>query len=130
MTSFIGAISMRVALRTTLVTVTYYFFSYLLSQPAIKYEIFSKKFIWQIFFFYFIGILDNATFQMIHIFKTTVQHIGACFFTTDATRAIHNDVFVFFVLQYINRQRQLRPKSIRRDFYSIFEMTYFIFIMI
>ena len=67
---------------------------------------------------------------MIHLFKPVMQHPSTGFFATNAACAIHNNVFIFFCLQQIYSHRQLFSKRIRRYFYSIFKMTYFILVMV
>src|SRR5438045_4225138 len=130
MATIILTIRMCITWLPALMALAYYLTAYLLPQPIIKNKIFPSEFIMKIFFFHFIGIINNAAFQMKNIFKTIVQHVCAGLFAADAACAIHNDVLIFIFFQHINSHRQLLTKSIRRNLNCIFKMAYFIFIMV
>ncbi len=88
------------------------------------------KFIIQPFLFYLVHIIDDTSFQVKHIFKSLVQHIRTCLFTTDAACTIHDDVFIFISLHHVHGHRKLFPKCITGYFNGILKMPHFIFIMI
>src|SRR5436190_16653996 len=73
-----------------------------LSQPVIEHKIFSNEFIWQTFLLYFLRIIYNSSFKMEYVFKSIMQHKGACLFTTDTTGAIHDNILIFFILHHIH----------------------------
>ena len=73
------------------------------TQPLIKDKILSVKLIGQSPLLYLVSIVNNAALQMKNILKSFVKHEGRSFFATDATGAVHDDIFVSFVTHHINR---------------------------
>ena len=72
MTCFIFAISMCVGGFSALVAPGDDFFANTFTEAVIKHKIFPKEFIFKSFFFYRICIMNDASFEMKHIFKTPV----------------------------------------------------------
>ena len=62
MTRIIYTVHMCIGRLTALMALRNYLFRYPLSQPLVKYKIFSMKFYPQSFFFCFIDIIDNTAF--------------------------------------------------------------------
>src|SRR6185295_12599813 len=94
------------------------------TQPLIKHKILSMKFIGQSLLLYLVSIMNNAALQMKNIPETFVEHESRSFFTTNATGAIHDDVFVAFITHHINRHGQLFAKCVAGDLDGIFKMTH------
>ncbi len=46
-------------------------------------------------------IVDDASFEVIYIPETIVQHVGTGLFTPDTACAIHDDVLLLLILQHI-----------------------------
>jgi hypothetical protein len=93
--TFVAAIDMCISWLATLVTFGYYFVGDAFAKPVVKHKIFPVKLGGKTSFFYLVSIVDNATFQMIDIFETLVQHKGAGLFATYTTCTVHDDVLVF-----------------------------------
>src|SRR5690554_655530 len=98
MATVISAIGMVVARFAALVATGNNIRSDALAQAMVKHKVFSNKFTFQFFGFYLAGIFNNTSFKLIDIFEAFVLKKGTCFFTTYASGAIHQKVFVLFVL--------------------------------
>src|SRR5688500_14269520 len=101
MTGCVGAIGMRISGPATLMTNSNDLFTDSFSEPAVEYEILAPEFIGQSLCFHCVGIMDDASFEVVYIAEAVMQQVCACFFTTDATGAIHDDVRVFFIFQHL-----------------------------
>src|SRR3954463_2743112 len=101
-----------------------------LPQPIVEHEILTDKFTFKIILFDLFSIVYYAAFKMENIIKTIVKHISAGFFATYAPGTIHNNVFIFFILEHVNSHWQLLPESIAGNFYRVYKMSHFIFIMV
>src|SRR6476646_9049418 len=99
MTAFISAIHVRISWLAALVTGSNNFISDALAQPVIKHKVFPVELIFQTLLFYLLRIVDDTPFEVIHIFETRMQHKSAGLFATDAAGAVHDNVFILFVLQ-------------------------------
>src|SRR5690348_17283064 len=95
MAAVVGTIYMRVAQLAALVAFCNNIFGNSFAQPVIENKIFTNEFRREMLLFDFIGIVNNAAFQMKNIFKTMVQHVSAGFLTTDSAGTIHDDIFFF-----------------------------------
>src|SRR5574343_1482081 len=98
MTSVTFTLGMGVANGATLMTMRNNILRNPLSPPVIKNKVLPNKFRLQLLSLDFVGIMNNSSFQVIHFFKTFVQHIGAGFFASDSARAIHHHIFIFLPL--------------------------------
>ena len=78
----------------------------------------------------FLCILNDATVQVIHIFKSFKLKIGACFFATNTARAVHDHFFIFMPFQVIDHQRQFLAEGIRIGAKRAVKSPHFAFIMI
>src|SRR5690554_1234778 len=94
----INTVGMVVARFAALVATGNYIRSDALAQTVVKHKVFSYKLTFQFFSFYLAGVFYDSAFKLIDIFETFVLKKGTCFFATDAPGAIHQKVFVFFVL--------------------------------
>ncbi|MNT68525.1 hypothetical protein D3C72_2067660 [compost metagenome] len=83
-----------------------------LAHTLVKHKVFANKLQRQPLFFCLTRILDNAAFHVIDVLEAVMQHIGTGFFTADAAGAVHDNIFVFIVLQHLNRHRQLVAESV------------------
>src|SRR5260221_14637235 len=97
MTAIIFTIGMGISRFSALVAFCNNIFCDSFTQPVVKNKILSYKFTWKAFFLYLLRIVDNTAFEMKYIFKSIMQHIDTGFFTTDAARTVHDNVFVFFI---------------------------------
>src|SRR5436309_2574456 len=130
MASVVRTVHMRIGGLATLVTFGDYLVSDLLPKSLVKHKIFPMKFIFKIFLLHTVHIIDDAAFEMKHIFKALVKHVRRSFFATNATCAVHDNIFLSFIVQDFNSHGQLLTKSIAWDFNRIFKMTHLILIMI
>ena len=69
MTSLICAIYMVVAGLSALVTFSNNLSSYPLAQSFVEYKIFAQEFVGKIFFFHHVRVLNNSSFQVMHVLK-------------------------------------------------------------
>src|SRR5436190_2113583 len=102
MTAFIPAINMCISRLAALMAFCNNILCYPFTQPLIKNEIFSDKFIRQLIIFYGVCIMDDTTFKVKNMVKAMMKHISAGFFTPDTSCAIHDYVLVLFLFENVN----------------------------
>src|SRR6476661_2838958 len=102
MTGFIGTIGMGITKTAALMAMAYNFIANHLSQPAVEYKVLAPEFVVQVLLFHLIGILDNSTLEVKNIFEPVMQHPGTCFFTTDTTCTIHDNIFILTFFKHTN----------------------------
>src|SRR5690349_20232402 len=101
MTGFISAVNMSISRLSTLMTASNDLFGDTLPQPVIKNKVLALKLQLQSFFLCLVGIIDNATFQVKHIFKSLVQHVSTSLFTPDTPGTIHNNILITGIFQHV-----------------------------
>src|SRR5690606_33542543 len=94
----VNTVGVVVARFAALVATGNYIRSDALAQTVVKHKVFSYKLTFQFFGFYLAGIFYDSAFKLIDIFETFVFKESTRFFATDASRAIHQKISVFFVL--------------------------------
>jgi len=92
---------MMVERLSTLVALRYYVIRNALCQAFIKYEVDAFELIVQALLLYLVRILNDAAFQVINIRKTFVLEEGRSLLATDATGAIHRDVFISLAIEHL-----------------------------
>jgi len=103
MTGTVDAVGMGIAGVAALVTNRYHIITDAFAQAIVKYKVLAYENIIQLFFLYLMCIVDDTSFQVIHMLKAMVQHIGTGFFAPDPSCAVHDDIPVFVFLQHVNR---------------------------
>src|SRR5690242_717669 len=98
MAGIINTIYMGITRLAALVTMSDDVFRDPLSQPFIKYEVFTDKFILKVLFLRLIAVMNNAPFQVEYIFEAMVKHKGRGFLAADASGAIHDDILILLIL--------------------------------
>ena len=130
MTGFIGTIDMDITGLSALMTMSDDILRDPLSQPIVEHKILSNEFALETLLFYLSCVVDDSAFQMVNMIKAFMQQVSARFFTTNTTGAIHDNIFVLFVLHHVNSHRQLVAESVAWNFNRIFEMTHFQLVVI
>src|SRR6516164_2441951 len=113
MTAGILAVNMSITGLSALMAARDDLFPHPFPHAVVKHKIFSAEFIFQAFFLYHIGVVNDTSFQVENISESLVKEVGTGLLTTDATCAIHDDVAVPFILQHFCRHGQLLPESVR-----------------
>src|SRR5690606_35478486 len=90
MTIVVFTVNVGVARRATLVAFRKDILRDPLTDPLIKHKVHSTEFTFEILLFYFLGILNNSTLKVMHIFKSFVLQVCAGFLAADAPGAIHH----------------------------------------
>src|SRR5258705_1071512 len=85
-TAFVTAVGMCVGRPAALVTTGNDLLADAFPQAVVEDEILPPELVFQPFFLYGIGVMDDASFQVKDIVKPFMQEIGAGFFTADASR--------------------------------------------
>src|SRR5690554_2229346 len=96
----INTVGMVVARFAALLTAGNNIRSDALAQTVDKHKVFSDKFTLQFFGFHLAGIFYDSAFKLIDTFETFVLKESTCFFTPDASGAIHQKIFVFLEQGY------------------------------
>jgi len=112
MAGLIPAIGMHIAWLAALMTMGNHMAADTLSQPFVEYEIAAQEFVFNTFFLYLVGIVNDTTLEMEYMMESMMQHISTGLFTTDPTCTIHDDVGVFFIPEHVYGHRQLLSKGI------------------
>src|SRR5690606_38128787 len=65
------------------------------TESLVKDEILPDKKVFQPFFPYLARVLNDTAVELKNVLETAVFHPRTCFFTADASGAVHQELFVF-----------------------------------
>ena len=101
------------------------------ATPIIENEIFPYKFIFQLPLFDLSGVIDDAAFELVHLFKPLVLVVRARLFTADAAGSVHDQFFILLMIRQIlfnNIQRIAESIHVGRD--GVLKMSDFAFVVV
>lgn len=101
MATIIFTVCMIVAKCAALMAMRNNFVRDTLAHPLVKNKIFANKTHRQALFSRLTSVFNNTAFNMLDFIESVMLHPGTGFFTTNTSRAIHHDFFIFMRLHHL-----------------------------